>query len=281
MRLARQRIADYLIPTLGQVALRDLSSDDLRRYRLRLEARGLSQLSVMHILSDARCLLNWAVDSGRLARSPFPRRIMPRICERAPDRLADAEVARLTALADPYGWTVRLGIGSGLRWGELLRVRRADLQHGELVVQHTKGRRVSRVPLAPELRREFQAHRDPVAPLQSPGVFARTCRRRARVPGFHAHQMRHTFACRWLEAGGSLAALQELLGHRSIETTQRYARLGADMVRRECDRVFESRSSTDHPGTGGTALSSGCGSATTGYAARCGPVAQTDRAAVS
>ena len=55
---------------------------------------------------------------------------------------------------------------------------------------------------------------------------------------FHPHMMRHTFGTNWLAAGGSLAALQELLGHASITTTQRYARLSGDMVRREAERVF-------------------------------------------
>ena len=49
--------------------------------------------------------------------------------------------------------------------------------------------------------------------------------------------MRHTFACRWLEAGGSLAALQELLGHSSIVTTQRYGRLGEAHVVAEMARL--------------------------------------------
>lgn len=45
-------------------------------------------------------------------------------------------------------------------------------------------------------------------------------RRMTGVEGFHVHQMRHTFACQWLERGGSLAALQQVLGHASITTTR-------------------------------------------------------------
>lgn len=69
------------------------------------------------------------------------------------------------------------------------------------------------------------------------GGFARMIRKLSGVPGFHAHQMRHTFACKWLEDGGSLAALQEILGHSTIVTTQRYARLSHDLVKREAERL--------------------------------------------
>jgi integrase/recombinase XerD len=51
------------------------------------------------------------------------------------------------------------------------------------------------------------------------------------------HQLRHTFACRWLEAGGSLPTLQQILGHRSVVTTQHYARLSEESVRLEAARI--------------------------------------------
>ena len=67
--------------------------------------------------------------------------------------------------------------------------------------------------------------------------FTRTARRMSGVQRFHVHQLRHTFACQWLEAGGSLAALQQLLGHSTVLTTQRCARLDEDAIRSEALRV--------------------------------------------
>jgi len=64
-------------------------------------------------------------------------------------------------------------------------------------------------------------------------------RRSSGIDEFHVHQMRHTFACQWLERGGSLAALQQVLGHASIVTTQRYAKLTDEAVMREAARLAE------------------------------------------
>ena len=77
--------------------------------------------------------------------------------------------------------------------------------------------------------------------IGSPGSFANLVRRSSEIPGFHVHQMRHTFACQWLERGASLAALQQLLGHASITTTQRYAKLSDEAVMREAARIGAER----------------------------------------
>ena len=76
----------------------------------------------------------------------------------------------------------------------------------------------------------------------SPGSFTRVVRKLSGIADFHPHRMRHTFACSWLEQGGSLAALQQVLGHASIVTTQRYARLTDDHVMSE--RLRMARSAT-------------------------------------
>jgi integrase len=71
----------------------------------------------------------------------------------------------------------------------------------------------------------------------SKSSFAKVVRRRSGITGFHPHRMRHTFACQWLERGGSLPALQQILGHSSIVTTQREAKLSDETVMREAQRV--------------------------------------------
>jgi integrase len=237
--LAATRVRRHLLPLLGRRPLRALSGDDVRGYRLALESRGLSPQTVVHLLSDLRALLLWAAAEGWIARSPFPHRVLPRVPERAPRGHDACEVARLVALPEPWGFVLRLLFATGLRWAEACRVRREHVRGAWLEVAQTKSGRLRRVPLAPALRRELLARRGPVVPFAagSPGSFTRVVRRRSGIAGFHPHRCRHTFAMRWLAAGGSLAVLQELLGHRELATTMRYARVSDDLVRREAARV--------------------------------------------
>ncbi len=251
----RSRVTRYLEPGLGHLLLSRLTREHVRSYRLWLEKqrispnplqqltehnqRSLSATTVWHILADLRCLLFWCVDAGLLDSSPFPRRVMPRLQERPPDRLTEEEAQRLCELPEPHGFVCRLALETGLRWGELSRVQASDVERGFLVVHHTKSRRVRRVPLPPDLLREVRGRVGKLIgfAVVSPGSFAQAVRHRSKIERFHVHQMRHTFACQWLERGGSLAALQQILGHASIETTQRYAKLTDEVVMREAQRI--------------------------------------------
>ncbi len=241
--MAASRVRKYIDPFFGAMLLQRVTREDLRSYRLWLEKHEIKANTVGHILADVRCFLNWAEDAGLVDRSPFPRRIMPRIQERPPDRLTDEEAEMLRALPEPHGFVCRLALGTGLRWGELTRVQASDLERGMLTVHQTKSGKMRRVPLAPELLVEVKRRVGRLVgySVLSPGSFAAAVRRATCITRFHAHQMRHTFACQWLERGGSLAALQQILGHASIETTQRYGRISDDVVQREAMRISEGR----------------------------------------
>jgi len=232
----------YLEPFLGSKPLEGLTKEHLRAFRIWLEdkqPRKLRPASVASVLTDARCLLIWAEDAGLIARAPIPRKLLPKLQEMPPDRLTDEATGKLSVLPDPYGFTVRLALGTGLRWSELCRAQASDLENGMLVVHRTKSGRVRRVPITGDLATEVRSRVGRLVPFAtvSPGSFAKTARKLSGIKRFHVHQLRHTFACRWLERGGSLAALQEILGHVSITTTQRYGRLSSDMVQREAERI--------------------------------------------
>ena len=106
-----------------------------------------------------------------------------------------------------------------------------------MVVHQTKSGKVRRVPLPLPLVAESRARVGRLVPLKAADGLAKIVRRETGITHFHVHQLRHSFACRWLEAGGSLAALQEILGHASIVTTQRYGRLGEAHVQAEAERI--------------------------------------------
>lgn len=162
---------------------------------------------------------------------------MSRIQECPPDRLSDLELVRVLAVPEPYGFVVRLAVGTGLRWGELTRAQAADVRVNSLLVSLTKSGKVRRVPLPPDLLIEIRGRVGRLVPFTHSDSFNKRVCRLSGVERFHVHQLRHTFACRWLEAGGSLAALQEILGHSSIVTTQRYGRLGEAHVLAEAARI--------------------------------------------
>jgi len=106
-----------------------------------------------------------------------------------------------------------------------------------IVVQKTKSGRVRRVPLSASLRDELRTRIGKLCPYHWSDYLAHKVRTMTGIERFHVHQLRHTFACRWLERGGSLAALQELLGHSSVVTTQRYGRLAEAFVEQEMRRM--------------------------------------------
>lgn len=243
-RLAWSRFDRYIVSGLVPLRPSEITGDSIRELRLMLEEyHRLSPYTVTHVLSDLRCFLRWAVGAGLIVQSPFPDRVMPRIPDQPPRGLSDIETARLMRFPGRTGFVLRVLLGTGLRWAESCRVTRDDVRGELLEVWNTKSGRVRRVPLSPALLDEIRRCDGPLNPFAagSPGSFSRTVRRVTEISGFHVHRCRHTFAMRWLKAGGNLAVLQYILGHRDLTTTMRYARVTDDLIRREAERVARVR----------------------------------------
>jgi integrase len=130
---------------------------------------------------------------------------------------------------------------TGLRWGELARAQAGDIHGAKLVIPKSKSGRVRRVPLPPEVLAECRGRVGRLSPFHDSGTFNRQVRKLSGIARFHSHLCRHTFATEWRQAGGSLAALQAVLGHGSIAVTERYGTIGEDLVEREAQRLAEFR----------------------------------------
>ena len=220
---------------LGHLLLSKALSDDLRGYRLQPRRRTCSTAREAHPLGS-RCLRTGARTRRLVDRSPFPRRFAPEDPGATNRSASDDEIERVLAVPELYAFIVRLGLGTGLRGascssscrpGFLLRARSRSDQERQGPARSASPRLARRDSLA------YWA----TALAQGRGRVAIQVRWHSGVKKFHAHQLRHTFACRWLEAGGSLAALQEILGHASIVTTQRYGRLSDAHVEAEAARI--------------------------------------------
>lgn len=259
---ALRRIERYLDPGLGHKLVTRLRSRDCWQYRRWVEGHEIKPATVAYILGDLRSLLLWC-EGNYIDRSPVPRRFLPRLDVVPPKRLQPDEEARARALPGKLGYVCRLALATGMRWSELCRAQASDIEtiaeadgtrSMVILVRQSKSGRSRRVPLPPAMAEELRSRIGRLvayAPSSLSSV-SRDVAKRAEIPGFHFHQLRHTYACSFLELGGSLEVLQELLGHASITTTQVYARVSDSVTRREYYRVITGQKPATENATHGT-----------------------------
>ena len=253
----KQRLRDHIEPAIGDIELRRLTYADLRGLRARLDGTMAPQ-TVHHTLADVRCLLRYAVDAGEIPSVPWRRDLMPRIAEQAPKRLTDAQMERIFRFARPKeALCIQLAVETGIRWNELRTLQWRHVLEDpwpHLLLENTKSGRVRRVPLTAGAREAIDGLRRItqsvfVSPYRMTNPCSIAYRIRDRMPKenrvrWHWHQLRHTFASRYVERGGNLVALQRLLGHTTNRMTERYANFSDAAIFADVERLERAQAAT-------------------------------------
>jgi site-specific recombinase XerD len=229
----------------------------LRRYLAYLSTRRFARRSIARKAAALRRYFGWLRRTGALTNDPSRGLSAPKGDARLPRVLRGEELGRLLAAApdgDPVALrdlaVVELLYGSGLRVGELcgLRPGDVDLRRGRVVVWG-KGGKQRQVPMsepsAEAVRAWAREGRPALVRPDSPpdAVFVnmrgrrltprdvrRILDRRAASPT-HPHALRHTFATHLLDGGADLRAVQEMLGHADLGTTQLYTHVSKERLR--------------------------------------------------
>ena len=244
----------HLEPEFGGFRLHEIGPLEIERFKAKQIVKGLNPKTINNHLTVLRRMLAVACDWKKLAYVPHVRWLKTPAPEF--DFLTFEEAARLVAGADA-AWRamILLALRTGLRQGELLGLKwdDIDLVAGRLMVRRSAVRGVVGTPKNGKSR-EIPLSDDAIAILRSlpsrfPGglVFShedgrmltkgdckhplwRACRKAGlRQVGWHV--LRHTFASHLAMRGVALKAIQELLGHSTMEMTMRYAHLSPDVCR--------------------------------------------------
>ncbi len=237
----------------GTAQIAHMTTGDMRAFMAHARAGGLGPRSLARALSAIKGFVRWLSDREGFDATAILATRGPRLKPRLPRPLA-RDAAR--AMIDTVGtgpradWTaardaavVTILYGSGLRISEALGLTGADATLPEVLRIDGKGGKQRMVPVLPAARRAVAAYVRlcpfPVAaesgrplfrgarggPL-NPRLIARAMESARAGLGLPAtatpHAMRHSFATHLLEAGGDLRAIQTLLGHASLSTTQAY-----------------------------------------------------------
>ena len=252
-REAYLRDVGVLKALAGEAALTALPPAMLRRFLAALHARGLSGRSLARVLSGWRAFYRFALERDpSLKDDPCAGLKAPKSARRLPAALSPDEAVRLVTIegGDPLSIRDRalfeLAYSSGLRLSELsgLDVDSVDLATGEVRVWG-KGSKERIVPVGAAAREAIRVWLEVrggltvgdagamfvsrsgrrIAPRAIEKRLAEWAIKRGLGRHVHPHMLRHSFASHLLQSSGDLRAVQEMLGHASIASTQVYTHL--------------------------------------------------------
>lgn len=236
----------------GLILWQGLTTHVVRQFSASLNAGGLHPRSIRRVLSSGRGLSQFLIQQRKLTTNPFDDVRPPKAAKRLPKTLSVDQITSLIEIDanNPLSFrdkaVMELFYSSGLRLSELCDLDLNDLMLSERLVRVTgKGNKTRELPIgrqADKALREWLLQRNELPLKDYQAVFVskhgrrinpRTIQQRVKywatrqgieIP-VSPHMLRHSFASHLLESSGDLRAVQELLGHSNISTTQIYTHL--------------------------------------------------------
>lgn len=226
-----------------------IKSSHIRQFMAQCHQQGLGGRSIQRLLSSLRSLYGYLIKMGLAKMNPAQSVQAPKAAQRLPATLDVDQMNSLLAY-DEMDWRscrdkamMELLYSSGLRLAELASLNMGDIEMREGMVKVTgKGNKERVVPVGKQaltVLKQWHIHRDTLGFTDQPALFIsqqgkrlgmRAIQKRLQYWGqqqgvseqVHPHRLRHAFASHVLESSGDLRAVQELLGHADISTTQIY-----------------------------------------------------------
>ena len=253
---------DVFSAYIGSREWKSIDHIAIRGFLSHLYDKGLSKTSVARALAAVRSLYRWLAQEGIVEQNPAKLVSTPRLAKKLPrvptieevNSVLDGKMPEVASFPERDRLLLELLYGCGIRNSELVGINLDDIRlSNEAILIRGKGKKERYVPFGGSahdaLTRYLPWRQQLLATLKKPTPALLVNQRGGRLttrsvgrivkriavakglsPDVHPHTLRHAFGTHMLEEGADLRAIQELLGHERLATTQRYTQLSVKHV---------------------------------------------------
>jgi excisionase family DNA binding protein len=248
-------IVNKLDPYFGSKYLDEITPDEIEGFKAARLKEGRTRSKVNRDLALLRKIFNVAIDWGHIDSSPMGKVKFFTEKDNLKERiLTQQEEMRLLQACPPHLRLIVLtALYTGMRRGEVLGLRwsQVDLKKRQIRVEKTKSGRIRIIPMSEQLRSElvklkaenpssefvflYPPTKEPIKDVKR--AFSSAIRK-AGIRGLRFHDLRHTYASRLVANGVDIITVRDLLGHYSVEVTQRYTHSNEAQKRKAVETLY-------------------------------------------
>jgi integrase/recombinase XerC len=260
---------DEFAAYVGSRGWRNIDHVTIRGFLSHLYEKGLGKTSVARALAAVRSLYRWLAQEGVVEQNPAALVSTPKLPKKLPrvptieemNSVLDGQMPEVAACPERDHLMLELLYGCGIRNSELIGINLDDIRHSaEAILIRGKGKKERYVPFGDSVKTALAAYlparrqmlekirKKALALLLNQRGGRLTTRSVGRIikkiavakglsPDVHPHTLRHAFGTHMLEEGADLRAIQEMLGHERLSTTQRYTQLSIKHVLQVYDQT--------------------------------------------